>query len=517
MFPPKSTVCLIVAVFVLRVRAFSHRPATKFSAHVAQMVGVPHAGVDMPPSGSYYHTQSTIPWQTSQHVYETPKRRCHSGYSPSIGTPVKSANAYNNQMQPPAQHRQGGVEGTTGNRMFRPFQTATHGAHPNTQHGYSHAREHYNSSQFNRTQHGSPTSRPGSYCVPEEHGDPNVVSGALPPLEQGRGPFSRGTHAVPGAHPNTQPGYSHAREHYNPQQFNGTQHGSPTSRPGSYYVHEEHSEGQAVSGAILPLEQGRGRFPRQGGRPDTSEDMRVETPSPIPPSLTRRANQSSSSGRTSSGAGSSRGQHSSLKEPTPRIHHNNSPNLLRTNSSKSSPPYILSRRKKRRVEEKAYLKEVKRSIAEGRVPQVRLQQNNNGDIIQYKTQFLNALKLAALSHVPNADIDVKNQSTMQEIMAEVSRQFIIDKPLPEGFVAGFLQRLYKRNRAVYHRHWMVHGDQSKPDDCTPAAWLQLIDYWKSREGSKECERNKANASLKKGGAIRYPTPPQLCANFVLIV
>jgi hypothetical protein len=47
-----------------------------------------------------------------------------------------------------------------------------------------------------------------------------------------------------------------------------------------------------------------------------------------------------------------------------------------------------------RVEEKSYLKEVKRSIAEGRVPQVRLKQNNNGDIVQYKAQFLNALKLA---------------------------------------------------------------------------------------------------------------------------
>ena len=148
---------------------------------------------------------------------------------------------------------------------------------------------------------------------------------------------------------------------------------------------------------------------------------------------------------------------------------------------------------------------MKRSIAEGRVPQVRLQQNNTGDIIQYKSQFLNALKLAALSLVPNADIDVKNPSTMQEIMKEVKRQFILEKPLPEGMVAGFLQRLYKRNRAVYHRHWIVHGDQSKPDDCTPAAWLQLVDYWKSREGSRECERNKANASAKKNGKVRCPT------------
>ena len=145
-------------------------------------------------------------------------------------------------------------------------------------------------------------------------------------------------------------------------------------------------------------------------------------------------------------------QQSSLKTPPPVTHLNNSPTLLRTISSKLLPPYTLSQRKQLRVEEKSYLKEVKRSIAEGRVPQVRLLQNNSGDIIQYKSHFLNALKLAALSLVPNADIDVKNQSTMQEIMNEVKRQFIIEKPLPEGMVEGFLQRLYKRNRAVYHRH-----------------------------------------------------------------
>jgi hypothetical protein len=164
---------------------------------------------------------------------------------------------------------------------------------------------------------------------------------------------------------------------------------------------------------------------------------------------------------------------------------------------------MLSQRKQLRVEEKSYLKEVKRSIAEGRVPQVRLQQNNNGDIVQYKAQFLNALKLAALALVPNADIDIKNPSTMQEIMLEVKRQFIIEKPLPEGMVAGFLQRLYKRNRAVYHRHWRTHGDHRKPDDCPSAAWLQLVDYWKSKEGSKECDRNKANASSKKSTTVSY--------------
>ena len=88
------------------------------------------------------------------------------------------------------------------------------------------------------------------------------------------------------------------------------------------------------------------------------------------------------------------------------IHTSNSPILLSSNSSKSSPPYTLSQRKQLRIEKNSYLKEVKRSIAKGRVPQVRLQQNNNGDIGQYKAQFMNTLKLAALALVPNADIDI---------------------------------------------------------------------------------------------------------------
>ena len=168
-----------------------------------------------------------------------------------------------------------------------------------------------------------------------------------------------------------------------------------------------------------------------------------------------------------------------MKEKMPMVQTSNSPILSMTNSSKSSPPYTLSQRKQLRVEEKSYLTEVKRSIAEGRVPQVRLQQTKSGDIVQYKAQFLNALKLAALALVPDADIDVKNPTTMQEIMSEVQRQFIIETPLPDGMVAGYLQRLYKRNRAVYHRHWTLHGDESKPDDCLSTAWVQLVDYWKS--------------------------------------
>ena len=219
-------------------------------------------------------------------------------------------------------------------------------------------------------------------------------------------------------------------------------------------------------------------------------------------SLARRGTHTLSDAHTSRG-GRFCEPHGSRNGPLLGTPTTNSPVVLSSNSSKSSLPYTPSQRKQLRLEEKSYLKEVKRSIAEGRVPQVRLQQNNSGHIVQYKTQFLNALKLAALAIVPNADIDTKNPETMQEIMSEVKRQFIIEKPLPEGMVAGFLQRLFKRIRAVYHRHWALHGDKNKPDDCAPAAWVTLVDYWKSKEGSKECERNKANATAKKGSAVHF--------------
>ena len=329
----------------------------------------------MQPSRAYHQTQSIVPLQPPQQVFETPSRRGHSGYSQRIGTPVASANAYRNQMQHAPQHRQSGMEGTTSNRVFRPFQ-ATQGAHPNLQPVYSHGKDHYNPQQFHEPQHGSPMLGRGSYCLPEENFEGHRdQQGALPPPDQGR--------------------------------------------PG--YLRDPYAVGDGNS-----------------GRGDNSTDVGLETPRPIPPSLACCVNHSTSSGRTSSGGGTNHGQHYSFQNPTPRNHPNNSPNLLRTDSSKSSPPYMLSQRKQLRVEEKSYLKEVKRSIAEGRVPQVRLHQNNNGDITKYRSQFLNALKLAALSLVPNADIDVKNPSTMQEIMEEVKRHFIIERPLPEGMVEGFL-------------------------------------------------------------------------------
>ena len=270
----------------------------------------------------------------------------------------------------------------------------------------------------------------------------------------------------------------------------------------------EHHRGQRVSTLVGPgrCEESSELLAVRDANVCRGDSSNAPGPEPAiqtPSTQGRRHLRTPSSAKTSSGGGTLREHHETRKDKQPVVHTNNSPGLLSTNSSKSSPPYTLSQRKQLRVEGQSYLKEVKRSIAEGRVPQVRLQQNNSGDVIQYKAQFLNALKLAALAIVPNADIDVKNPSTMQEIMKEVKRQFIIEKPLPEGMVEGFLQRLYKRNRAVYHRHWTLHGDKSKPDECPSAAWLQLVDYWKSREGSNEWERNKANTSAKKGANVRY--------------
>ena len=184
------------------------------------------------------------------------------------------------------------------------------------------------------------------------------------------------------------------------------------------------ASGQVMLGTGAPSAQGNCGVQRelQVGR-DTSE---VHGPSCVEKNSdtgkpTRQANRATGSAQTSAGGGALPDQHDSAPLQTRMTHTSNSPMLLSTNSSKSSPPYTSSQRKQLRVEEKSYLKEVKRSIAEGRVPQVELQQDNNGNIVQYKAQFLNALKLAALAIVPYADIDVKNPSTMQDIMEEVKR------------------------------------------------------------------------------------------------
>ena len=300
----------------------------------------------------------------------------------------------------------------------------------------------------------------------------------------------------------SQHGYEHGKEYYAAPQMRDMANAGHLENPHPRDLRQEVN----LASPHTPAE-GRATFPpardTRAFRGPSSIDRGPHTASPTPTAAVRPAFPSTSGAHRTSGGGSRREPHCSQAEQTHLIQTSNSTAHLRTNTSKSSPPYTLSERKQHRVEERSYLKEVKRSIAEGRVPQVRLQQDNFGDIVQYKAQFLNALKLAALALVPNANIDVKNPSTMQEIMQEVKRQFIIEKPLPEGMVEGYLQRLYKRNRAMYHRHWTVHGDHRKPDDCSSATWLQLIDYWKSSEGSKECERNKANASSKKGDAVRY--------------
>ena len=398
----------------------------------------------MPYSPPYHQVHGTIPWQTPQPGFPGIGGRQQTMYNPYMGTHVGTSNAYTNPWPYPTQAREQHFESANANRMLSPLQTLPQGGTVSSQPGYMPGKEYYTSQPGHGSGHETPQPRHmTSICVPVPPAAGAAVPLVVPADREGQSGLQRESHA---------------------------------SRDTS-----------GVGGGV-------------------STERTPETARQTPSSLVRRGSHASSNALTSSGGGTLRKSHDSILEGTPAPHSVDPPVLLSTSNSKSSPPYILSQRKQLRLEEKSYLKEVKRSIAEGRVPQVRLQQNNNGDIVQYKAQFLNALKLAALALVPNADIDIKNTCTMQEIMKEVQRQFIIEKPLPEGMVAGFLQRLYKRNRALYHRHWKLKGDQNRPDECPPAAWLQLVDYWKSLEGSKECERNKANASAKKYSAVRYLLP-----------
>ena len=392
----------------------------------------------MPYQASYHQAQSTIPWPTAQPVFGQIGPPGQPMYSSCIGRPVASSNGYSNQFTYAAQPREGPHEGHTSGHMLAPVQNLTQSAMLHSQ-----------------------------------------------------------------------PGLLASGEFYAPQPLRASGHENTQLRPRSNRGHLEDSEGLGMRAVGDPAGHGQGESyselpvarERMGVRASPSaapEDSIAATPTGT---LGRRNKDPPSTACTPGGPGTLHDQHDSTMEQMQVAHTSSSPIMLRSNSSKSSPPYMLSQRKQLRVEEKSYLKEVKRSIAEGRVPQVRLQQNNSGDIVQYKAQFMNALKLAALAIVPNADIDTKNPSTMQEIMKEVRRQFIIEKALPEGMVEGYLQRLYKRNRAVYHRHWSVHGDDKKPDDCSLAAWSQLVDYWKSKEGNRECERNKSNASSKKKALV----------------
>ena len=412
----------------------------------------------MPHSSSYHQPTSTIQWQTAHSVFPNSGGRSQSRSGARIVVPIASQNGYNTQLSYPPQHRGEHFEGTTSNRRLLQVHNLPPGASFSSQPQYMLGKEYYNSQRGHVSQHESVQPRRGTQTLLTEPAEGHVGQGGYPPMGAGRCESPRAVSAMGDA---------------------------------------------------------------SGGREDSSTDRTQRSARGTPCTVLRRATHSSPTAYTSTTRGTPPERAETLKEQTPVANTRKSPIPLSTNSSKSSPPYTLSQRKQLRVEERSYLKEVKRSIAEGRVPQVRLKQNSSGNIVQYKAQFLNALKLAALALVPNADIDVKNTSTMQEIMMEVKRQFIIEAPLPDGMVEGFLQRLYKRNRLVYHRHWTLHGDQNKPDDCPSAAWLQLVDYWKSKEGSRECERNKANASAKKGAAVRNTKPctislqilAKLCASF----
>ena len=398
--------------------------------------------LSMPYAPGYHQSRGTIPWQSSQPVFGNSGPGSQPMYPRAMGTPVASSNAYNSQMTYSPSPSSSQYEGVNGSHRLVPMHNLPHVPTYSSQPGHMAAPEFYISQHRNSSGPEITQPCPPRQSIPFEDVQGQSMAGGVPPVGRGN--------LVP-----------------------------------------------------VPDQSVHATADARGGRGAPGACQEAEATTPVASTLARSATHQASNAPTTSAGGMLRDTHVSMTEEVLPVQTRNNPVLLSTDSSKSSPPYTSSQRKALRVEEKSYLKEVKKSIAEGRVPQVRLEQNISGDIVQYKAQFLNALKLAALAIVPDADIDIKNQSKMQEIMKEVRRQFIIEKPLPEGLVAGYLQRLYKRNRAVYHRHWTLHGDSSKPDDCSSAAWSQLVDYWHSMEGNKECERNKANASAKKPAPVSY--------------
>lgn len=397
----------------------------------------------MPYHASYHETQDTSPWHPAPQAFDNVDPPGRPMHNQRLGTPIVSRHPYNNQQAYAAQPRTFQHEGTNSSHNYLPRHNPSQGPPYNPEPGHLARHEFYSTQQFSGSGHDGAQARSHSRMTPQEDAERHVQHGLGPPMGHGSCGVERSVSA-----------------------------GGDSWRY------------------------------RSSNLPDREVEVHSTTPHSRlgrqPPMPTPRVH-------ASPGLVNSHDQHDShpLEQMAPPVT-SHSPPLLSTDSSKSFPPYTYSQRKLLRAEEKLYLKEVKSAIAEGRVPRVFVQQNNSGHIVQYKTQFLNALKLAALAIVQDADIDIQNPLTMQEIMKEVRRQFIIEKPLPEGFVGGFLQRLFKRNRAVYHRHWTQHGDDSKPDDCSQAAWSQLVDYWKSMEGNKECERNRTNASAKKKAPVSFP-------------
>ena len=402
----------------------------------------------MPYHSSYHPPNSQASWHSAPPVFGTRDRPGPSTYNDRMGTPRRDSVTYDHHLRYAPSPRERQHEAPNSSHSRHPQYDPPQGPAISSQPRHRAGEDYYHSQQFRDSGRELTQGRQPTEWMPPQDADTGNLRGLGQPIGDG-----------------------------------------------SHGLQRPKSSARNTRGGRVAARAGEG------------DEITTTTPSRLP-----RGHIASTSGSyTPSGPGTLHDLHDSTLEPTPMADTSNSSNPLSTNASKSSPPYTLSQRKQLRAEEKSYLKEVKRSIAEGRVPQVTLTQNNNGHIVQYKAQFLNALKLAALAIEPNADIDIHDPFTLQEIMKEVKRQFIIEQPLPDGLVEGFLQRLYKRNRAVWHRHWTLHGDNSKPDDCSLAAWSQLVDYWKSMEGNKECERNRTNASAKKKTPVSILTCTLLCS------
>ena len=130
----------------------------------------------------------------------------------------------------------------------------------------------------------------------------------------------------------------------------------------------------------------------------------------------------------------------------------------------------------------SFVKEVKESMAEGRLPAVNVRE----DQTHLKARWHAAAKDAAYKLLDLTKEGWKdyNQFEKSRVYQEINTTYKFEPPLDPKRIDKYLAGHLRSSRAVWKAHWQRHGSDNRHPNCPEEAWQTLIQWWPT-EACKE--------------------------------
>lgn len=152
-------------------------------------------------------------------------------------------------------------------------------------------------------------------------------------------------------------------------------------------------------------------------------------------------------------------------------------------------------KKGNRVANAAYFKDVKDSLAGGKLPTINVSEGET----HLKTRWQAAAKEVAYRFLDLRKEGWKSYSIFEKnrVHKELDAKYRFDPPLDPDTVDKYLAQHLRSARAAWKSHWSQHGDDNRHPNCPEEAWEVLTKWWPTDACREEAARMAARRSKVK--------------------